>query len=222
MPPKSKGIVKKTDQAMGSSLKAKNNKKKQVFKALLDNPFTSNNWPFIQPKDSEDILTVFKVLIKPHFNQVNAEDKPKIFKSPHEGVYFGFNSIVETLERQASNFRGKKKDSIEPLKYLLVCKNELPSVMTDLLPTLCFTASKDQNDKVKLIQLPKGSMEVLSNCIGKPRCGIIALNKREEFESLNILMDKVDDITIPWLNDIFNSPTQFYAPKISTNKPNVV
>ncbi|KAI5957383.1 POP3 [Candida jiufengensis] len=215
---KSKGIVKTSDKAMGSSIKAKNNKKKQVFKALLENPFTSNNWPFIQPKDSEDILTIFKVLIKPYFEKESSDTKE--IKSPNNGIYFGFNSIVEALERQAANFRGKHKDSIEPIKYVLVCKNDLPSVMIELLPTLCFTASKNKDDRVKLVQLPKGSMKVLSYSVNKSKCGIVALNKRKEFESLTSLIDKIDDIDIPWLNELFNTPTQFFPPKVSTNNTN--
>ncbi|KAG5420900.1 POP3 [Candida metapsilosis] len=194
-----KGVTK--PNAAPTSLKARSNKKNQVVKALLDNPYTqSNTWPFVTPSVAKDLLDLMDAVL----------DRNTPF------LHHGFNSTVETLERQAANNRGKHKDSVKQIKYLIVCKYDItPQLLTSMFPVLCFTASKDASDMVKLVQLPRGSMERISKITGTST-GILGLsNDIASAEPIYKLIDEnVKDIDIPWLRGIFESPGKFYQPQV--------
>lgn len=203
--------VNKPDNVASTSLKARSNKRNQIFKALLDNPYTqSNTWPFVTPSVAKDLLDLMDAILCPIVQEAIKIERIK-------WLYYGFNSTVETLERQAANNRGKHKDSVRQIKYLIVCKYDItPQLLTSMFPTLCFTASKGSSDMVKLVQLPKGSMERLSNIIGVANTGILGLPGDVELaEPIYKLIDEnVKDIEIPWLSNIFDSPGIFYQPQV--------
>ncbi|KAI5961966.1 POP3 [Candida theae] len=204
-----KGITKQN--AAPTSLKARSNKKNQVFRALLDNPYTqSNTWPFVTPSVAKDVLDLMDAILRPIVQEAESI-------SQLEWLHYGFNSTVETLERQAANNRGKHKDSVKQIKYLIVCKYDItPQMLTSMFPVLSFTASKSASDMVKLVQLPKGSMETLSKITGVANTGILGLsNDVTSAEPIYKLIDEnVKDVEIPWLNDIFDSPGKFYQPRV--------
>ncbi|KAI3407012.2 POP3 [Candida oxycetoniae] len=200
--------------AHGTSLKARNARKNQNFRMLLDNPFTQSNiWPFVEPQVSTDILDLFEALVGPLFkSQVDGNKRPFV-----KGVNYGFNSTVEVLERQAANNRGRRKDSVDQLKYILVCKYDItPQLLITMFPVLCFTASKSPDNRVKLVQLPRGSMSRLSQVIGVPKTGIVGLssNLKEAQALFDLIERRVSNIDAPWLNQIFENPNMFYQPKV--------
>ena len=207
-----KGVT-KPGNAVPTSLKSRNNKRNQVFKALLDNPYTqSNTWPFVTPSVAKDLLDLMDVLLRPTLQSSETSNNDKL-----KWIHYGFNSTVETLERQAANNRGKHKDSIRQIKYLIVCKYDItPQLLTSMFPVLCFTASKSASDMVKLVQLPKGSMERISSITGVANTGILGLSTGVTLvEPIYELIDKhVKDIEIPWMKDVFQSPGKFYQPQV--------
>lgn len=145
------------------------------------------------PSVAKDLLDLMDAILCPIVQEAIKIERIK-------WLYYGFNSTVETLERQAANNRGKHKDSVRQIKYLIVCKYDItPQLLTSMFPTLCFTASKGSSDMVKLVQLPKGSMERLSNIIGVANTGILGLPGDVELaEPIYKLIDEnVKDIEIP-------------------------
>lgn len=199
---KKPSVAKVSTKAAPSSLKAQEAKRKQVFRPILDNPFTqSNQWPFIEPNVGNDIVDLLEVLLK----------TKQGFK------YHGFNPTVSSLEKQAAANRGIHKNACVQIKYVFVCKYDIsPAMLTNMFPTLCFTASKNAQDRVKLIQLPRGSLERLSKALGVDRVGIFGLT--EDTEGARPLFDLIDknvkDIEVPWLECIFSGEMVF-------NKPNI-
>ncbi|MDC6270677.1 hypothetical protein PP707_00070 [Acetobacter pasteurianus] len=202
-----------------SSLKLRANKKNQVFKALLDNPFTQSNiWPFVEPQVATDTLDLFEALIGPLFESLRSSTSKNGPAFAVKGISLGFNSTVGKLEAQAANNRGKHKDSRDQIKCLLVCKYDItPPLLTSMLPVLCFTASKSSQDRVKLVQLPRGSMQRLSQITGTPNTGIVGISTevKEAHNLIEYIEKQVADVEAPWLNQIFDSPHLFFPPKVA-------
>lgn len=202
-----------------SSLKLRANKKNQVFKALLDNPFTQSNiWPFVEPQVATDTLDLFEALIGPLFESRRSSVSKKGPASAVKGISLGFNSTVGKLEAQAANNRGKHNDSRDQIKCLLVCKYDItPPLLTSMLPVLCFTASKSSQDRVKLVQLPRGGMQRLSQITGTPNTGIVGISTevKEAHNLIEYIEKQVADVEAPWLNQIFDSPHLFFPPKVA-------
>ncbi|CAK9437656.1 uncharacterized protein LODBEIA_P20340 [Lodderomyces beijingensis] len=202
-------------QACEKSLKERANRKNQVFKPLLDNPFTQSNlWPFVEPTIATDILDLIEAFIGPLFR----DDKDSKSKTEVDGVTFGFNSTVKILERQAANNRGKHKDSVRQLKYVFVCKQEIsPPFLISMLPVLCYTASKSKDDMVKLVQVPRGSMKKFSDMTRRANTGILGFSADLTIaERLFEIIDRsIGDIEAPWLAQIFDDASGFFPPKVT-------
>jgi len=196
-----------------NSLKEVERKRKQVFKPLLENPFTQAQFPRIEPSIQEQLLefllhtledigkyeTVIKS--KPSFKP----DRPDSL----DHITLGFNSTVQCLEKQAQS-----KSSKDALSFIFVCKPDIqPQLLTSQFPVLCFTASTELN-KVKLVQLPRGSMDRVEKALGK-RTGIIGLKKSKVFPDafMKLIETGVEDVNVPWLENI-----KFVRPKIKMLK----
>ena len=96
-----------------------------------------------------------------------------------------------------------------------MCKYDIsPATLTNVFPTLCFTASKSAEDRVKLIQLPRGSLERLSKALGVDRVGIFGLTKDTEGAQplFDLINENVKDIEAPWLDCIFREEMVFNQP----------
>lgn len=198
---KKPSVAKVSTKAASSSLKSQEAKRKQVFRPILDNSFTqSNQWPFIEPTIANDIVDLLEVLLKM---------QDSTFK------YHGFNPTVSALEKQAAANRGIHKNACVQIKYVFVCKYDIsPATLTNVFPTLCFTASKSAEDRVKLIQLPRGSLERLSKALGVDRVGIFGLTKDTEGAQplFDLINENVKDIEAPWLDCIFREEMVFNQP----------
>ncbi|RCK64543.1 Ribonucleases P/MRP protein subunit POP3 [Candida viswanathii] len=188
-------VIKSSAKATSSSIKAHEAKKRLVFRPILENPYTQSNvWPFIQPELGSDIVALLESLLK----------------NPSPEVYRGFNQTVAALEKQAAYNRGKLSDPVPQIKYVFVCKFDIsPAILTSMFPVLSVTASRSADDMVKLVQLPRGSIEKLGD-------GIIGLTPNlERAKSLYDLVDeKVKDVDVPWLNGIFDKEVPFEVPKV--------
>lgn len=196
-----------------NSLKEVEKKRKQVFKPLLENPFTQAQFPRIEPIIQEQLLEfLLHILldVKKYNTLVDSKpsfkvDKPEILSN----VTLGFNSTVQALENQAQD----KKQSPK-LSFIVVCKADIqPQLLISQLPVLCYTASKHDH-KIKLIQLPKGSIGRIEEVLGK-KTGIIGLQKFENLPDgfIKLIEEEVKNIEVPWLENI-----NFVSPKIKMLK----
>ncbi|EMG49196.1 hypothetical protein G210_0103, partial [Candida maltosa Xu316] len=199
--------AKTSSKATSSSIKAQEAKKKQIFKPILDNPYTQSNiWPFIEPQLGLDIVDLLEVTLK------TGKDT--------SDIVHGFNSTVGRLEKQAAHNRGMHKNkSIAQIKYLFVCKFDMsPPILTSIFPVLSFTSSKNAEDRVKLVQLPRGSMERLSKALGVEHCGVIGLTGEinQAKPLYGMINANVRDVEVPWLNGLFekNAKVPFSVPNI--------
>lgn len=225
------------------SLRESEKKTRQVFKPILDNPYTqSNMWPFVEPKIGDDTLTLLEQILAPigSYKQIVSDNSSnKSFIPPERPqieshVTLGFNSTVKALENQACVNRnrvfGIKAKTEKPsrfVKYVFVARYDImPAVLTSHLPVLAFTASYSPIERVKLVQLPKGAMTRLSKATGMKHLGIVGLNDdTSAAQSLFAMINNgVGDVDVPWLNSIFDSKTSmpFYMPPVkflSTTAP---
>ncbi|KAK6892225.1 Ribonucleases P/MRP protein subunit POP3 [Candida tropicalis] len=197
--------VKTSAKASSSSIKAQEAKKKIVFRPILDNPYTQSNvWPFIEPQLGVDIIDLLENILK-----TNKDSKE---------IYHGFNSTVGTLEKQAAYNRGKTNDPIpSQIKYVFVCKFDMTTpILTSMFPVLCMTSSKNDQNMVKLIQLPRGSIERLSKALGIDNSGIIGIteNLTQARPLYDLINENVKNVEVPWLNGIFNKEVPFEVPNI--------
>lgn len=161
-------VVKTSAKASSSSIKAQEAKKRLVFRPILDNPYTQSNvWPFIEPQLGVDIVDLLENILK---TQKDSKE-----------IYHGFNPTVQTLEKQAAYNRDKTGDVVPQIKYVFVCKFDMsPPILTSMFPVLCMTSSKSTDDMVKLVQLPRGSIERLSKALGIENSGIIGITEKLE------------------------------------------
>lgn len=224
----------KASNAISGSLKDTEKRRRQVFKPILDNPYTQTKlWPFISPELSNTILEHLSQILSNlgYYNGLLAEAKnnssskikttdiPEIRKE----ITIGFNSTIKALETQASRHRSRlvnrskshKKqctsDSAPYIKYVFVAKYDItPSLLTNPFPVLAYTSSTSANDKVKLIQLPRGSMSRLSSILKIENTSILGLSDNiEQAQALyNIIESEVKDVEVPWLSYLLSENDQ--------------
>lgn len=217
----------KVNKPAGNSLKEKDKRRRQVFKPVLDNPFTQVNWPFIQPNLSQDIIQHLTLILKPvgEYNEALAKNKTdNSFKVPdiplaYENTVTGFNNTTQALEAQAKiKSSSLSSSSKNPVSYVFICKHDIsPSILTAHFPTLVYTASQGCGQPIKLIQLPKGSMADLSQALSVEKTSILGLRRNiPEASALFQLLDaNVTDISIPYLNAYYEDQKKYHSPRIT-------
>lgn len=221
-------------QASGS-LRDVEKRRRQVFKPVLDNPFTQGHqWPAVEPELGASMVDVLALVLSNlgSYNLIVKEMRSKKgtqpLKLPTEPailkhITIGFNSTVQRLEKQASHKRAKvgnkkiKADDSDSsyIKYVFVAKAEIsPPILTQHFPLLSFTASKSRQERVKLVQLPRGATKKLSETLGIPNTTIIGLTGDiREAKPLYALADKVENVEAPWLEGLFGGADEVYFHK---------
>lgn len=230
-------MSKKEKKVVAGSLKEHEIKRRQVYKPILDNPFTQSNlWPFVEPDAAQNVLDHLTVILSGlgNYNKIVAEAKAKKsdkFVAPKQPdiahkITVGFNSTVKALEAQAGVNRTRiQTQATAPaqkpshyIRYVFVTKFDImPAILTNPFPVLCFTASV-ADCRVKLVQLPRGSMESLSKLLNVENTGIIGLT--EDIPLAQALYDyvnsSIDDISVPWLDGLFGpEPTILKKPALA-------
>ncbi|SGZ57440.1 CIC11C00000005751 [Sungouiella intermedia] len=209
-------------QTPGSgSLKDLEIKRREVFKPILDNPYTrGNSWPQVPDTVSKSILEYLTQLLSSYgqYNQLRKTSKDKnIPKHDLENkITIGFNSTVRVLEEQAAPNREKvlkRKGRQAPItstkpyvKYVFVAKSDITTpLLTNSLPLLAFSASRSLQDRVKLIELPRGSLEKLLKVLKEDRVSIMSLRQdwAEGAPLFTLIDDKIKDVEVPWLEALF-------------------
>ena len=90
----------------------------------------------------------------------------------------------------------------------------IPSNAHKCVSYVVFHGVKSAEDRVKLIQLPRGSLERLSKALGVDRVGIFGLTKDTEGAQplFDLINENVKDIEAPWLDCIFREEMVFNQP----------
>lgn len=205
-----------------NSLKEVEKRRKQVFKPLLENPFTQAQFPRIEPSIQDQLLDYLLHLLEDIAKYENLiKSKPSFTPERPEilnNITLGFNSTVQRLEKQAhtriAQSPPSSSSSSSPLSYIFVCKADIqPQLLTSQFPVLCYTASTHQK-KVKLIQLPKGSIDRIEKVLGK-KTGIIGLTRSSTYPDsfTKLIENHVKDVEVPWLENV-----RFVKPKVKMLK----
>ncbi|CAH2353199.1 hypothetical protein CLIB1423_09S05006 [[Candida] railenensis] len=215
---------KKGGNPVSGSLKDVEQRRRQVFKPVLDNPYTQSNlWPFIEPSDAETIIEHLCHILSKYgqYNDLIEKSKSsKNFVKPEapeisKHLTIGFNSTVKALERQAQGTRDKlagnnnvpKEENIEEddnvyIKYVFITKFEIsPKVLLEPFPVLTRVASRNREDQVKLVQLPRGSSKRLSEVLNVSNVTIVGLSNEftEASGIYDLINSKVKDVEVPWI-----------------------
>lgn len=205
----------------GNSLKEREKRRRQVFKPVLDNPYTQVNWPFIKPSTNEDILNLLLSALRPIgvYNEVmKRSESDKKVQTPEmpdilQKVTIGFNSTTAALEGLAKN-----KPQTLPIEYVFICKYDIPAkILVQHFPVLTYTASKGANRTIKLVQLSKGSAQAISDALKIPDTTILGLSKDSPLSNTSFF-NEIPDVEVPYLEHLstFNKPVINF---LSTSAP---
>lgn len=205
------------------SLKDTEQKRREVLKPILDNPFTKGlEWPVIDPKTGHTIVDYLTLLLSPYGRYIEMKKQSKDVPVPEVAskITVGFNSTMRKLEEQAAPNRAKvlklkkrkraKTDTPARdryTKYVFVAKSDITTLLlTNPFPLLTFSASRSLQDRVKLVELPKGAMTKLLTALHTENVGILSLESGwKEGAPLFALIDKqVQDVDVPWLQGLFD------------------
>lgn len=112
----------------------------------------------------------------------------------------GFNSTMRRLEDLAG--------TALPSQYLsavFVCRNTVPSVLTDTFPLLTAMASQRQPQRpaVRLVPLSQANCTKLADLMRLPRLGALGLGACiPAAEALNrLILKQIEPVDVPWLRE---------------------
>lgn len=211
-------------QAPGSgSLKDLEQKRRDVFKPILDNPYTQGTeWPQVSSEISKSIVDYLTQYLASYGRINELRKAKKSHETPkHElddKITIGFNSTVKRLEEQAAPNRekmfkklsNKREDTTTKkpyVKYVFVAKADITTpLLTSCFPLLTFSASRSLEDRVKLIELPRGSMEKLLKTLQTERVTILSLSSEwlEAAPLFNLIDSSIQDVSVPWLEPLLS------------------
>jgi hypothetical protein len=154
---------------------------------------TTSSWP-APSKDVEDgVLQLLLPLLKPigvfrriqvprskgkgrAGKQVNKEfdGPPKWIADLYDHLTIGLNTTVRRLESQASST--PPQTSAEPLFMVLVCRENLPDVLTMNLPLL-LAASASANGRARLIEISSKTEKELAEALFQPRLSVLGIDR---------------------------------------------
>lgn len=172
-------------------------KRKQVFRPILDNPFTdeAHLWPAVS--DHHDVLERFRLTVLQRLKQANEWSQGTSLEAPVD-VVLGFNNVVEYCEHDGA---GSGSDTTVD-GFLFVCnKDGVPAVLLSQLPVLAYTSKR----VVKVVQLPKNSLRLFDECLPQTKHdGLLLLLNNDKLDRsfATMLENKVGDLHPPWLQGI--------------------
>ncbi|CDO95385.1 unnamed protein product [Kluyveromyces dobzhanskii CBS 2104] len=163
-------------------------KRRQVYKPILDNPFTNEGklWPHVTDQNLVFQLLEEKVLKRWKLLQEVGKDDAC--------VTVGFNEIVGLLSPRDTETPSDARD-----EYLLfVCTKDLPSVLISQIPILCEISRLT----VKLVQLPRFSLARFEDAFKDVKHnGMCLVRADDHYKNFaRLIADKVESLSIPWLH----------------------
>ncbi|CAI4049350.1 Pop3p SKDI_14G0520 [Saccharomyces kudriavzevii IFO 1802] len=187
------------------SLDRKIAKRRQVYKPVLDNPFTNEAhlWPHVR-----DQPLIWQLLRSSILNKLAHIQSGEEY--PWE-LYTEFNDIVQYLRSDQGN--------TDPV-CLFVCNRDpdVPLVLLQQIPLLCYMAPM----AVKLVQLPKNAMATFKS-VSKYGMLLLRCDDRVDKKFVSQIEKNVDPLQFPWLNAVKYQPTSVKllkttVPIVSKNK----
>ncbi|CAI4049342.1 hypothetical protein SKDZ_14G0500 [Saccharomyces kudriavzevii ZP591] len=187
------------------SLDRKIAKRRQVYKPVLDNPFTNEAhlWPHVH-----DQPLIWQLLRSSILNKLAHIQSGEEY--PWE-LYTEFNDIVQYLRSDQGN-----TDSV----CLFVCNRDpdVPLVLLQQIPLLCYMAPM----AVKLVQLPKNAMATFKS-VSKYGMLLLRCDDRVDKKFVSQIQKNVDPLQFRWLNAVKYQPTSVKllkttVPIVSKNK----
>lgn len=187
------------------SLDRKIAKRRQVYKPVLDNPFTNEAhlWPHVH-----DQPLIWQLLRSSILNKLAHIQSGEEY--PWE-LYTEFNDIVQYLRSDQGN-----TDSV----CLFVCNRDpdVPLVLLQQIPLLCYMAPMT----VKLVQLPKNAMATFKS-VSKYGMLLLRCDDRVDKKFVSQIEKNVDPLQFRWLNAVKYQPTSVKllkttVPIVSKNK----
>ncbi|KAG5362256.1 hypothetical protein CJU90_4954 [Yarrowia sp. C11] len=183
-------------------------KRKAVLKQVLEDPYLKVAWPEIADDKAESILNLLKSALAPikpyRESQKHAKNTgSKLPPTPGavERSFLGFNPVTKALQSQAKqNLLNQPVD--EPITMVFICKDDIqPEILVKHFPSLCASASNAQT-AVKLVALPAGSMDKLSENTGVRDLGCVALRAHKDFETLaKVVEASTSNVSLPWKSE---------------------
>lgn len=211
------------------SLKDLEVRRREVFKPILDNPYTKGyEWPETDSETSKTITEYLTQLLSGYGKYLEVQktgDKTKVERPEIcDKLTLGFNSTVKKLEDQAAPNREKlfgekqrKRRKVQKqnksagsesyVKYVFVTKSDISTpLLTNSFPLLTFCASRTLEDRVKLVELPRGSMAKLLKVLNTPNVGVLSLAEdwKEGKAMFDLINSRVRDVDVPWLLSMFD------------------
>ncbi|KAJ2963260.1 hypothetical protein NQZ79_g1695 [Umbelopsis isabellina] len=176
----------------GSNLRKAEEKRKVVYKAVLDTPFILK-WPFTPANIHDEILQLLCDNLKP-LGQARAErrrqrkNKVKVAENLPASpiVITGINAITRNLE---------KKDPDDSDALLFVCRGDIdPSQLCAHFPQLSALANR------KLVSLQQGAETAISSSLGLKRVSAVQIQGTGDlWERLVKATSVIPTLDAPWL-----------------------
>lgn len=187
------------------TLRAEEEKRRTVFKPLLDNPYTKTTWPEVE--DGETLTKLLVELLAPlgtHADYIKKKVDP-LPEAPEisDHVTVGFNCTMEAIEKQAQEvYTQRSERKAEDIVAIFVCRSDFESsLVVSHFPLSCCAAST-ADTQVKLVQLPKGSMSSLTKASGYQNLGVIGLRRDTPgAKTIFEIIEKIGNVEVPWIND---------------------
>ncbi|CEP61256.1 Pop3p LALA0_S02e10308g [Lachancea lanzarotensis] len=180
--------------------------KKQVYKPILDNPYTdeAHNWPYVQEQ------SLIAELVRSHVTTVLQQAPDSL------DVRFGFNDVVKFL--QGSPSKDDLVASPPSRVFLFVCnRDSIPSVLLAQIPIL----ARVSRYEVVLVPLPRGFISHLDECCPANQYHdgmlLVVENSNFDIQFASQVVKRVGHVTPqPWLK--FNeSRIAVIASEVSLN-----
>ncbi|AOW06805.1 RNase P subunit Pop3-domain-containing protein [Yarrowia lipolytica] len=183
-------------------------KRKAVLKQVLEDPYLKVAWPEVSEDKRESIFSLLQSALAPvkPYRESQRQAKDTGVKLPPtpgavEQSSLGFNPVTKALQSQAKQ-NLLSEPVKEPITMVFICKDDIqPEILVKHFPSLCASASNTQT-AVKLVSLPAGSMEKLSEVTGLRDLGCVALKAHKDFDTLSkVIMASVLDVELPWKSE---------------------
>ncbi|CAH1761367.1 3187_t:CDS:2 [Entrophospora sp. SA101] len=193
----------------GENIRIKEQKKKIIFKAVLDSPYNIK-WPEVPKQNQEIILEELCNFSSPNppeilsdlvigINEVTKYLEKSISQSNNNNHMKSLISAIPKKTNNNDNNGKHQKHHHQPLNVIFVCKYDIsPSHLYSHLPIMVCLEGK-----VLLVQLPINSINKISNNIHIKRCCCIGVkdNSKKEFSKLFNLINEgqIKPIKASWL-----------------------
>ncbi|KAJ2362613.1 RNase P and RNase MRP subunit [Coemansia sp. RSA 2610] len=207
---------------MATSARAVSDRRRQVFKHVLEKPYTTN-WPAASQAVQSEVVDLLCTALKPlatYFGESRRMAKRRKTKSGKQEslssdalvgkeilkhVVIGINSTTRALERQA---RRSQPLAGEDLALVVVCKGDVEPQLVAHFPGLAHAARVAKVDgeiqramKLRLMGVGAGSEKQLAVAVGQPRVSTIGI--RTGMPALDAVVERayteVAAPSVPWI-----------------------